>query len=164
MFLLSARRFGRRYQVHPVAVVVALVVWVSLWGFIGALVSTPFLILLRIILEEQRHPVAQGFYRILRGRIRANSSAANGNGAADHADTGCDRIKAPAPPAGEATVQTPSGGEGRSNRPAVATTGAPTPAVAADVDTPDVDNGKDLLSSSDSGSLTLMLIIYYLLT
>jgi hypothetical protein len=90
-------------------------------------VSTPFLILLRIILEEQRHPVAQGFYRILRGRIRAKSSAANGNGAADHADTGCDRIKAPAPPAGEATAQTPSGGEGRSNRPAV--------------DTPDVDNG-----------------------
>ena len=60
--------FGRRYEVHPVAVVVALTIWVSLWGFIGALVSTPFLIVLRIMLQDQRHPVAQGLFSMIRGR------------------------------------------------------------------------------------------------
>ena len=67
--------YGRRYEVHPVAVVVALTIWVSLWGFIGALISTPFLIFLRITLEDQVHPVAQGLFSIIRGRPVGDSIA-----------------------------------------------------------------------------------------
>eukprot|EP01048_Picozoa_sp_COSAG05_P016976 COSAG05_NODE_2257_length_3328_cov_26.785819_3_plen_284_part_00 len=76
--------FGRRYEVHPVAVVVALTVWISLWGFVGALVSTPFLIVLRIVLQDQRHPVAQGLFSLIRGRPGEPYSLPSASGAPPH--------------------------------------------------------------------------------
>lgn len=61
--------FGRQYQVHPVAVLISLMLWVSLWGIVGAFLSTPFLIIVAIGLEHQPHPVAKGLFRAIRGNV-----------------------------------------------------------------------------------------------
>jgi len=67
--VLEPITFGRRYQVHPIAVVISLTVWVSMWGVVGAFISTPFLIVITIGLEGQPHPVAKGLFRAIKGSL-----------------------------------------------------------------------------------------------
>ncbi len=67
--VLEPVSFGRQYQVHPVAVLISLMLWVSLWGFVGAFLSTPFLIIVAIALEGQPHPLAKGLFRAIRGNM-----------------------------------------------------------------------------------------------
>ena len=67
--VLEPVTFGHQYQVHPVAVLISLMLWVSLWGFVGAFVSTPFLIIVAIALEDQPHPLAKGLLRAIQGTV-----------------------------------------------------------------------------------------------
>jgi predicted PurR-regulated permease PerM len=59
--LITPAVLGRRMQLRPVAVLVALLFWGWLWGIAGALLAVPMLVVLRILCEhvEFLQPVGQ---------------------------------------------------------------------------------------------------------
>ncbi len=59
--LLEPWMFGRRLDLSPVIILVALAFWGSLWGVVGMVLSVPLLVSLRIVLQnmEQTRPLAR---------------------------------------------------------------------------------------------------------
>lgn len=65
--LVEPRLMGRSLDLHPVAIILNLIIWGMLWGVVGMLLSTPILVVIRIVCEkaEGTRPLAL----ILAGRI-----------------------------------------------------------------------------------------------
>lgn len=58
--------FGKSLNVTAISVLVALVLWGSIWGLQGAVLSVPLLAAMKIALEEADHPMAKMVLRIIR--------------------------------------------------------------------------------------------------
>src|SRR3546814_18430649 len=52
---------GRRLTINPLLILLALSFWGWVWGTIGALLSVPLLILMRVLLESAGKPDNAGF-------------------------------------------------------------------------------------------------------
>lgn len=65
--LIEPRVMGASLDLHPVTVMVALIFWGTLWGFVGALLATPITAVLKLVLE--RIEVTRPFAHLLAGRL-----------------------------------------------------------------------------------------------
>ena len=61
--------FGRNLEIHPVVIMLALALWYSLWGMVGALFAVPITAVLKIILQQLEHPYAEVFLDLLELRL-----------------------------------------------------------------------------------------------
>jgi hypothetical protein len=60
--------FGKRLNLHPVAVLFALVFWYMMWGVAGAFLSVPIVSVLKILALNMDNATAQWFARLLEGQ------------------------------------------------------------------------------------------------
>lgn len=60
--------FGKRLNLHPVAVLFALVFWYMMWGVAGAFLSVPIMSVLKILALNMDNATAQWFARLLEGQ------------------------------------------------------------------------------------------------
>ena len=58
--------FGKSLNVTAISVLVALVLWGSIWGLQGAVLSVPLLAALKVALEEADHPMCKMVLRVVR--------------------------------------------------------------------------------------------------
>ncbi len=65
--VLEPKILGESLDLHPVAILMNLIIWGMLWGIVGMLLSTPILVVIKILLEkfEGTRPLAA----LLAGRI-----------------------------------------------------------------------------------------------
>ena len=54
--------FGDRNRLHPMAILISLLFWSTVWGFVGAILSVPLLIIIRIGIENINHPLTKKFF------------------------------------------------------------------------------------------------------
>jgi hypothetical protein len=59
---------GKRLNLHPVAVLFALVFWYMMWGVAGAFLSVPIMSVLKILALNMDNATAQWFARLLEGQ------------------------------------------------------------------------------------------------
>ena len=73
--VLEPRLMGRSLDLHPVVVLLALIFWGILWGFVGMLLSIPLTAACRILLEQSSYtkPVADA----MAGRLPARATTEN---------------------------------------------------------------------------------------
>jgi predicted PurR-regulated permease PerM len=64
--ILEPAVFGKSLNVTAISVLIALVLWGSIWGLQGAVLSVPLLAAMKIMLEEADHPLAKIFLRSIR--------------------------------------------------------------------------------------------------
>jgi|TARA_Y100000294_G_scaffold172050_1_gene186277 AI-2 transport protein TqsA len=69
--VLEPRLMGSSLDLHPAVILMALIFWGMLWGFVGMLLATPLTAVLKIVLErnELTAPVAE----LLAGRFRGRA-------------------------------------------------------------------------------------------
>jgi AI-2 transport protein TqsA len=58
--------FGKSLNMTPLAILMALVMWTSLWGIMGAILSVPLLGIQKICMQHTNHPMAQYFITLIR--------------------------------------------------------------------------------------------------
>jgi len=65
--IIEPKVMGESFDLHPVAILMNLIIWGMLWGIVGMLLSTPILVVMKILLEksEGTRPLAA----LLAGRI-----------------------------------------------------------------------------------------------
>ena len=51
--------FGKSLNMTPLSILMALVLWSSLWGLMGAILSVPLLGIQKILLQHTNHPMAK---------------------------------------------------------------------------------------------------------
>merc|ERR1711968_301116 len=51
--------FGKSLNMTPLSILTALVIWGSLWGLMGAILSVPLLGIQKILLQHTNHPMAK---------------------------------------------------------------------------------------------------------
>jgi hypothetical protein len=51
--------FGKSLNMTPMSILAALVIWGSVWGIIGAILSVPMLTIQKILLTKANHPLAK---------------------------------------------------------------------------------------------------------
>jgi len=61
--------FGDKFDMHAITVLVGLILWGSLWGIVGAILSVPILSFIMICLENFDHPASEFFLAFMRGRF-----------------------------------------------------------------------------------------------
>ena len=59
--VVTPRVVGHRLTISPVSILLALSFWGWVWGTVGALVSVPLLILMRVMLDRVGRPDVLGF-------------------------------------------------------------------------------------------------------
>ena len=64
--VLEPTLFGKSLNVTAISVLVALVLWGSIWGLQGAVLSVPLLAAMKVALEDTDHPMAKMVLRIVR--------------------------------------------------------------------------------------------------
>lgn len=64
--VLEPAVFGKSLNVTAISVLIALVLWGSIWGLQGAILSVPMLAAFKILLEEADHPMAKMMLRVIR--------------------------------------------------------------------------------------------------
>lgn len=64
--ILEPVLFGKSLNVTAISVLVALVLWGSIWGVQGAVLSVPLLAAMKVALEEADHPMAKMLLRVVR--------------------------------------------------------------------------------------------------
>lgn len=64
--ILEPSVFGKSLNVTAISVLVALVLWGSIWGLQGAVLSVPLLAAMKVALEEADHPMAKMVLRVVR--------------------------------------------------------------------------------------------------
>jgi predicted PurR-regulated permease PerM len=64
--VLEPTVFGKSLNVTAISVLVALVLWGSIWGIQGAILSVPLLAAMKVALEDTDHPMAKMVLRIVR--------------------------------------------------------------------------------------------------
>jgi len=69
--ILEPQLFGSSFDLHPIIVMFCLVVWSSLWGVTGAVLSVPLTCCVKLALKPNitRHPYALFFYHFLEFRL-----------------------------------------------------------------------------------------------
>ena len=58
--------FGKSLNMTPMSILMALVIWSSIWGIIGAILSVPLLGIQKILLSHANHPMAKYFITLIR--------------------------------------------------------------------------------------------------
>eukprot|EP01052_Picozoa_sp_SAG31_P032330 SAG31_NODE_3534_length_4148_cov_982.321067_5_plen_554_part_00 len=58
--------FGKSLNMTPLSILMALVIWTSVWGIIGAILSVPLLGIQKILLSHTNHPMAKYFITLIR--------------------------------------------------------------------------------------------------
>jgi AI-2 transport protein TqsA len=69
--ILEPKMMGKSLQLHPIAILMALIVWGMVWGIIGALLAVPMTAIVKIMLE--RSEVTAPAARLLEGKLRADA-------------------------------------------------------------------------------------------
>jgi AI-2 transport protein TqsA len=69
--ILEPRLMGRRFGLHPIAVLMGLILWGMLWGIVGMFLATPILAVSRIFL--QRHLRTRPVADLLAGRVASSA-------------------------------------------------------------------------------------------
>jgi AI-2 transport protein TqsA len=67
--VIEPKIMGGSLDLHPVAILLALILWGMLWGIIGMLLATPITAVMKILFEKMEHtaPIAE----LLAGRLDA---------------------------------------------------------------------------------------------
>ena len=65
--ILEPRLMGKRFDLHPIVIMMALIFWGMLWGIIGMFLATPLMVVARLLLQEREmtRPIAE----LLSGRM-----------------------------------------------------------------------------------------------
>ena len=71
--VVEPRIMGKRLDLHPVVVIMALIFWGMLWGIIGMFLATPMTAVARILL--QKHELTRPAAELLSGRITREKGA-----------------------------------------------------------------------------------------
>eukprot|EP01043_Picozoa_sp_COSAG02_P007815 COSAG02_NODE_240_length_27672_cov_67.291445_22_plen_239_part_00 len=58
--------FGKSLNMTPMSILAALVIWGSVWGIIGAILSVPMLTIQKILLTKANHPLAKHSLAMIR--------------------------------------------------------------------------------------------------
>ena len=66
--VVEPRLMGKSFDLHPVAILMALIFWGMLWGIVGMLLATPLTAIGKILLEK--HPLTRPVAELLAGRVR----------------------------------------------------------------------------------------------
>ena len=69
--------FGHSMDLHPVAVLLSLMVWGTLWGVTGMVLAVPITAVMRIHLSHIDHPMARYFTNLLIGRVTPVTDASD---------------------------------------------------------------------------------------
>jgi len=66
--VVEPRMMGSSFDLHPIVVMLALMAWYAIWGFVGMLLAVPMTASLKVILEriERTAPIA----RLMAGDLR----------------------------------------------------------------------------------------------
>jgi predicted PurR-regulated permease PerM len=67
--LLEPRLLAVSLHLHPIVSLTSLVFWSVCWGLLGAVLSTPLICALMLVLQESRHPYARVIAGLLRGQV-----------------------------------------------------------------------------------------------
>ena len=63
---LEPMLFGKSLNMTPLSILAALVIWGSLWGLLGAILSVPLLGIQKILLQRTNHPIAKYCVMLIR--------------------------------------------------------------------------------------------------
>lgn len=63
---LEPMMFGKSLNMTPMSILAALVIWGSVWGIIGAILSVPMLAIQKILLMKANHPLAKYALKMIR--------------------------------------------------------------------------------------------------
>jgi AI-2 transport protein TqsA len=63
---LEPMMFGKSLNMTPMSILAALVIWGSVWGIIGAILSVPMLTIQKILLTKANHPLAKHTLAMIR--------------------------------------------------------------------------------------------------
>merc|ERR1711865_172312 len=63
---LEPMLFGKSLNMPPLSILAALVIWGSLWGLLGAILSVPLLGIQKILLQRTNHPIAKYCVMLIR--------------------------------------------------------------------------------------------------
>jgi predicted PurR-regulated permease PerM len=69
--LVEPRVLGRVMNIPPVTILVALLFWSSVWGIVGAIISVPLTVSIKMYLEALDHPAPQAVASFLMGNFQA---------------------------------------------------------------------------------------------
>jgi AI-2 transport protein TqsA len=64
--VLEPSVFGRSLNMTPLSILIALVMWMSIWGVLGAVMAVPLLGIQKIFLEHANHPIASACLILIR--------------------------------------------------------------------------------------------------
>jgi len=64
--VLEPAVFGSSLNMTPMSILMALVVWMSLWGIRGAIMAVPLLGIMKICLDSTNHPMAKAWLALIR--------------------------------------------------------------------------------------------------
>jgi AI-2 transport protein TqsA len=74
---------GSSMEVHPIVVLNALVFFGTVWGIAGMVLAVPFLVIVKLVLEQVNHPSAQYVFRMLEGFPDHDDKNDDGHGSDD---------------------------------------------------------------------------------
>lgn len=65
--IIEPRLMGKRFDLHPIVIMMALIFWGMLWGVIGMFLATPLMVVARLLLQEREmtRPIGE----LLSGRM-----------------------------------------------------------------------------------------------
>lgn len=69
--LVEPKVLGRVMNIPPVTIIVALLFWGSVWGVVGAIISVPLTVSIKMYLENLDHPATQAVAGMLGGNFSA---------------------------------------------------------------------------------------------
>ena len=64
---LEPKIFGESFGLHPITIILSLIFWGMIWGFIGVLLAAPLTAIIRITFE--RFQTTRQIARLLEGKI-----------------------------------------------------------------------------------------------
>ena len=64
--VLEPMLFGKSLNMTPLSILAALVIWGSLWGLLGAILSVSLLGIQKILLQRTNHPIAKYCVMLIR--------------------------------------------------------------------------------------------------
>lgn len=67
--VIEPRVLGDAMELHPIVVLLSLMLWGSLWGVVGMILSVPITAVLKICLHSLNHPLPRFLATALEGRF-----------------------------------------------------------------------------------------------
>lgn len=74
---VEPRVLGGAMELHPIVVLLSLVLWGSLWGVVGMILSVPIMAVLKICLQSLNHPLPRFLASAFEGKIEVGESTAS---------------------------------------------------------------------------------------